>query len=151
MSYKFIVPETRKPLPHTAGTYTAQIVAVNPKDKDGQPLRSRNGDPQLRLTLDLGAAEMPVILTLPTLADGLPVYDSGTVLLRILTQVLQACGADLSSGEEHEITVKSFLNKTVEVDIESHESTNGKTYWQVKNWRRAKAAAPVEEQDNIPF
>lgn len=153
MPYKFIVPSTRKPSP-ADGTYQATVSAVTTKNQDGQTLMSRNGDAQLRLTLDLGQFECSVLLTLPTLGDdGNPVHPSGETLLRILTDVVRALGNDLETGAPFEISSATFLLKTAEVEIENVTGSNGKTYAQVKRWRhvRAQAESSAPASDVIPF
>jgi hypothetical protein len=153
MPYKFIVPSTRKPSP-ADGTYQATVSAVTTKNQDGQPLVSRNGDVQLRLTLDLGQFECSVLLTLPSLGDdGTPVHPSGETLLRILTDVVRALGNDIETGAPFEISSATFLLKHAEVEIENVTGSNGKTYAQVKRWRpvRAAAAASAADPNVVPF
>ena len=151
MPYKFIVPSTRKPSPGD-GTYQATVSAVSTKNQDGQPLISRNGDVQLRLTLDLGQFECSVLLTLPSLGDdGSPVHPSGETLLRILTDVVRALGNVLETGAPFEISSATFLTKTAEVEIENVTGQNGKTYAQVKRWRPVRAAVSASDPNVVPF
>ena len=151
MPYKFIVPSTRKPSP-ADGVYQATVSAVSTKNQDGQPLISRNGDVQLRLTLDLGQFECSVLLTLPSLGDdGSPVHPSGETLLRILTDVVRALGNDLETGAPFEISSATFLTKSAEVEIENVTGANGKTYAQVKRWRPLRSEAPSNNPNVVPF
>jgi len=151
MPYKFIVPSTRKPSPGD-GVYQATVSAVSTKNQEGRPLISRNGDVQLRLTLDLGQFECSVLLTLPSLGDdGSPVHPSGETLLRILTDVVRALGNDIETGAPFEISSATFLTKSAEVEIENVTGSNGKTYAQVKRWRPVRAGAAAADPNVVPF
>lgn len=154
MAYKFITPTLRHPSP-TAGEYIAEITAIGTKNRDGEKLVSRNGDPKISLALllvgsDGGLYEMTDYVTLPALDEnGQPQSDAGVYLLRKLSEILRALGHDMQAGEGFEINSAAFVNRTAKVRIEIREAA-GKMYPEIKSW----SLSPRNQQkvsDEIKF
>jgi hypothetical protein len=158
MAYKFNIPTLRYPSPG-AGEYIAEVKTVTGKNRDGEKLISRNGDPKLSLGLLLVGKdgllyEMSEFVTLPTLDDeGNPVQDTGVYLLRRLSEILRALGHDMSAGESFEINSAAFLGRTAKITIGIGPEVNGKSYPQIKLWELSPRAAQASGQrdDEIPF
>lgn len=157
MSYKFIVPTLRYPAPK-AGEYIAEIKTVSTKNRDGEKLISRNGDPKLSLGLllvnpDGNLYETTEFVTLPTLDEnGNPVQETGVYLLRKLSEILRALGHDMTTGDGFEINSAAFLGRTAKVTVELGPETNGKSYTQIKTWEPSpRAIAAKATDDQIQF
>lgn len=156
MPYIFKMPELLKPAP-PEGNFRARCIKVSTTNDEGMQLQSKNGDAQIRLTLELNTAyEISALLTLPGLdGNGEPVNKSGVALLRILGQVLKAFGNSVEVNEQCEIGSKSFLGKECDVTVAEREY-NGKTYLNVTRWA-PKGSMELETKggsadgDNIPF
>lgn len=145
MPYTFKIPAPQKSvLP--AGEHEVRITKVAQKDRDGNPLRSKNGDPQISLHIEGDAGELDVKITLPELdSEGNPIREAGVHLLRILGQIVSACGNPSEEGSVCELSSATFLNKTVKVVVEKRLGSDGKEYSQVKTWMRCA------EVDNVKF
>jgi len=157
MSYKFIVPTLRYPAPK-AGEYIAEIKTVSTKNRDGEKLISRNGDPKLSLGLllintDGNLYETTEFVTLPTLDEnGNPVQETGVYLLRKLSEILRALGHDMTTGDGFEINSAAFIGRTAKVIIEIGPETGGKSYPQIKRWENSpRTAAAKANDDQIQF
>lgn len=145
MPYTFRMPAPQKAI-LPAGEHEVCITKVSQKDRDGNPLRSKNGDPQISLHLESEAGDLDVKITLPELdGDGHPVREAGIHLLRILGQIVSACGNPSDEGSVCELSSATFLNKTVKVIVEKRTGNDGKEYSQVKTW------LPSTEVDNVKF
>jgi hypothetical protein len=156
MAYKFNVPTLRYPSPN-AGEYIAEIKTVSTKNRDGEKLVSRNGDPKLSLGLllvskDGNLYETSEFVTLPTLDEnGDPVQETGVYLLRRLAEILRALGHDMTTGDAFEINSAAFIGRTAKVTIEFREH-NGKQHPQVSRWELSpRNAATKQDSDEIPF
>jgi hypothetical protein len=153
MSYKFNVPTLRYPAP-VAGEYIAEIKTVSTKNRDGDKLISRNGDPKLSLGLllvnpDGNLYETTEFVTLPTLDEsGNPVQETGVYLLRRLSEILRALGHDMTTGEAFEINSAAFLGRTAKVTIEMGPETGGKSYAQIKRWDSSPRTALLKATDD---
>jgi hypothetical protein len=154
MPYVFKMPTLMKPAP-PVGNFRARCIRVSTTNDEGVQLQSKNGDAQIRLTLELNTAyETSALLTLPSLdGNGDPISKSGTALLRILGQVLKAFGNEAEEHQQCEIGSKSFLGKECDVTITEREY-NGKKYLNVSRWA-PKGTLPLEqketENDDLPF
>lgn len=163
MPYTFKMPALQKPAP-PEGNFRAKCVGVSAVNDEGAPLQSKNGDPQIRLTLHLNTAyELSVLLTLPAVdGNGDPINKTGAALLRILGQVLHAFGNGAEENQQCQIGSASFLGKECDVTVANKEY-NGKTYKNVIRWA-PKATLSLEvkntiadtiaddlENDDIPF
>jgi hypothetical protein len=154
MPYVFKMPELLKPAP-PEGNFRARCIKVATTNDEGVQLQSKNGDAQIRLTLELNTAyEISALLTLPGLdGNGEPVKKSGAALLRILGQVLKAFGNPVEENEQCEMGSKSFLGKECDVTVAEREY-NGKRYMNVARWA-PKGSMELQQKeadaDNLPF
>lgn len=145
MPYTFKIPAPQKSI-LPAGEHEVKITKVAQKDRDGNPLRSKNGDPQISLHIEGEAGELDVKITLPELdGEGNPVREAGVHLLRILGQIVSACGNPSEEGSVCELSSATFLNKNVKVIVDKRIGTDGKEYSQVKTW------LPAAHVDNVKF
>lgn len=153
MSYKFNVPTLRYPTP-AAGEYIAEIKTVSTKNRDGEKLISRNGDPKISLGLlllnqDGNLYETTEFVTLPTLDEhGNPVQETGVYLLRKLAEILRALGHDMTTGEGFEINSAAFVGRTAKITIEMGPETGGKVYPQIKRWEASPRTAMLKPADD---
>jgi len=145
MPYTFKIPAPQKNI-LPVGENEVRITKVSQKDREGNPLRSKNGDPQISLHLEGDAGELDVKITLPELdGEGNPVREAGIHLLRILGQIVSACGNPSEEGSVCELSSATFLNKQVKVIVDKRAGTDGKEYTQVKTW------LPASQVDNVKF
>jgi hypothetical protein len=145
MPYTFKIPAPQKSI-LPVGEHEVKITKVAQKDRDGNPLRSKNGDPQINLHIEGDAGVLDVKITLPELdGEGNPAREAGVHLLRILGQIVSACGNPSEEGSVCELSSATFLNKSVRVIVDKRTGTDGKEYSQVKTW------LPAAHVDNVKF